>query len=192
MSRILIVLVVLSAFMSCNKEDAPIPQTPIPDNIFGNVREIEVSPTDINTPDKGFMVISMQDALYKVQFNATTQAQSNATLFFENDTVLIKESREYGNFGVDAVAYNPVKPNAVIFTFSQGPKKIEGVFNANTSFGGTFGAQLISQWRKPNAPTEPTQQAFDDLMQFVGRYMDSNGNEPGITPTYLNVTVSRM
>jgi hypothetical protein len=192
MNRIIIVLLSALPFIGCSKSDDPDPAvTPIPDIIQGQVREIDVTPVDINTPGQGSFIISMTGALYKVQFNATTQAESNAILLFANDTMLIEESREFGNFGFDVVAYNPVKENELLVQFNDGGKRIEGQFNQNTSFGGAFGRDLIEQWRETNVPNKPNQKAKDDITNFVSRYADSNGGEVGATPTYLKVTVTR-
>lgn len=191
MNRIFGVLIFIS-LISCKKDVEQPTETPVPDIIIGRVQEIDVTPVDINTPDKGVFYISMNNTRYKVQFNATSEAESNATLFFDNDTILLDQSREFGNFGQDFISYGPLAENELIVTFNEGAKKIEGFFDTNTSIGGTFGRDLIEQWRTPNDPTKPTEKAKKDLMNFVSRYSDSNGAEPGITPVYLAVTVSRQ
>jgi hypothetical protein len=193
MYRLTIVLAAICVLVSCSKSSAPPTTiTPIPDIIIGQVREIDLRPVDINTPGQAFLVISMNDALYKVQFDATSQAESNATIFFATDTILVDESREFGNFGQDVVSYNPLYANELLIEFKEGGKRVSGEFNSNTSFGGTFGRDLISQWREASVPNKPNQKAKDDLQNLVRKYMDSNGDEPGIIPTYLAVTVSRM
>lgn len=192
MYRSVLVFVCASVLASCSKNETEIPVTPIPDIIQGQIREIDVDPIDINTPDKATMVISMNDALYKVQFNVTTEQLSNATLFLASDTILVDESREFGNFGQDIVSYNPVGANEMIFDFPAGGKKIEGIFNFNTSFGGEFGKDQIAQWREANVPNKPNQKAKDDIRNFIRKYMDSNGAEPGIRPLFLSVSVSRL
>jgi hypothetical protein len=41
---------------------------------------------------------------------------------------------------------------------------------------------LISQWREASVPHKPNQKAKEDLRNLVRKYMDGNGNEPGIIP----------
>lgn len=86
---------------------------PIPGIIDGIITEFSVTPKDITTPDKAFFLISLNSTVYKVDIDAVAQSQSNAELLFASDTVLVKDSREIGNFGKDEVAYNPVKENTI-------------------------------------------------------------------------------
>ncbi len=181
----------LLAAVSCSNKDNSLPPVVIPDNITGPINEIMVTPVNITTPDKGTMVVSMNNVNYKVDFNAVAQAQSNATLSFESDTIIRDDSRAFANLGVDAVAYNPVGPNEITIRFSDG-RKIIGTFNGNTSFGGTFGQALIATWQTPGDPAKPNQKAKDDISKFVKLYADSNGSAPGITPVYLLVQVTKQ
>jgi len=182
---------VLSTFISCSKDDeAPPPPPVIPDIISGVVTEFNVTPIDINTPDKGTFLIFFNGIFYKVDFNAVDESESNAYLLFNSDTILTDQSREFANLGKDAVAYNPVADNQILVQFNDG-RKINGLFNASTSFGGVFGEALISQWRTPGDPAKPTQKAKDDIMNLVQRYSDKDGPGPGTNPQYLFVTVSQ-
>lgn len=192
MRKIVIVFISWVALLSCKKDSTPPTVTPVPDIIRGQVREIEVVPVDVNTPGQGSMVVQMNDALYKVQFNVTAQAQSNASLYFANDTLLADESREYGNFGQDVVAYSPLRENEILIEFSQGTKRIEGSVSFYTGFVGVFGRNQISQWRESNDPSKPNAMAREDIRNFISRYMDSNGDEAGMSPLYLSVSVARM
>src|SRR5687768_5882266 len=134
MFRFIVKFLCVGVFMSCSKSDDQPQVTPIPDLILGTVEDIAVTPVDLNTPGQGTMVIQMNGALYKVQFNATTEAQSNATLFFAEDTVLTADSREYGNLGQDFISYNPVRDNELEITFKDGIRKIQGSYTLATSF----------------------------------------------------------
>ena len=191
MLRKLLFLLVLTASVSCSKNDTVQPPAVIPDNINGLILEINVTPINITTPDRGTLLVVMNSIIYKVEFNAVAQAQSNATLFFDTDSILRPESTEFANLGKDVVAYNPVGPNEITIRFYDG-RQIFGFFNPNTSFGGVFGEQLISQWRNPNDPAKPNQKAMDDISNFVTLYRDMNGPAPGITPVYLLVQVSKQ
>src|SRR4051794_20802799 len=178
MNRFLMLFLVLSTFISCSKDEERPPSTPvIPDIINGVVTEFNVTPIDINTPDKGEFLIFMNGIFYKVDFNAVAESESNAYLLFDSDTILTDQSREFANLGKDAVAYNPVADNQILVQFNDG-RKINGLFNASTSFGGVFGEALISQWRTPNDPAKPTQKAKDDIRNFVQRYSDKDGPGP--------------
>ncbi|HEX8675730.1 MAG TPA: hypothetical protein VF700_00835 [Segetibacter sp.] len=191
MRRIIVLLLLINALISCSKkEEALNPPVVIPDIINGAINEINVTPLDITTPDKGSLSISMNNTNYKVDFNATDEAKSNATLFFGSDTILTDESREFASFGKDAVAYRPVGANEITINFKDG-RKISGRFDPITSFGGVFGEQLISQWRTSNDPAKPNQKAKDDIRNFVQRYSDKDGPGSGNTPVYLSVTVSK-
>ena len=189
MSRLLVFLLMLTASVSCSKNDKGVPPAAIPDMIDGVLLDINVTPLNITTPDKGLILISMNNTRYNVEFNAVAQAQSNATLVFASDTILRDDSREFANLGKDAVSYNPVGPNEITIRFNDG-RKIFGWFDPNTNFGGVFGEQLISQWRTANDPAKPNQKAKDDISYFVKLYRDMNGPAPGITPVYLSVQVS--
>jgi hypothetical protein len=191
MFRLLIFLFVLIATTSCSKDDKPLPPVVIPDIITGVALELNVTPTNITTPDKGMLTVFMTNTTYRVQFDVVPQAQSNATLSFESDTILTDASREFSNFGKDAIAYNPVAANEMTIRFNDG-KKVVGTFNAGTSVGGTFGEQLISQWRTPGDPVKPTQKAKDDLRNFMKLYEDMDGAGPGTSPVYLFAEVSKQ
>src|SRR5437868_9228081 len=105
----LVILFLLTALISCSKQkEETIPPALIPDIINGLINEIAVTPLNITTPDKGSFLISANNTIYQVEFNATDQAQSNAGLSFSSDSILTNESREFANFGKDVVAYNPV------------------------------------------------------------------------------------
>jgi hypothetical protein len=159
--------------------------------INGVITEFNVTPIDINTPDKGTFLISANNTVYKVTFNAMAESESNAVLTFDSDTILTDESREFANLGKDAIAYNPVADNEILVLFNDG-RKIDGVFNSYTSFGGVFGAATISQWRDPGDPSKPTQKAKDDIMNLVRRYSDQDGPGPQTHPQYLSVNVSKI
>lgn len=190
MYRLIIVFIFLVSFVSCSKDEGSTqPPVQIPDIISGVITEFSVAPIDINTPDKGTFLISANNTIYKVDFNAVAESQSNAILLFDNDTILTDQSRELGNLGRDAVAYNPVHDNEILVQFNNG-KKIDGVFTSYTSFGGVFGEALISQWRTPNDPSKPNQKAKDDLIHFVQLYSDKDGAGPETKPLPLSVTVS--
>lgn len=192
MPRLLVFLFLFIALISCSKkeDESTIPPAVIPDIIYGTVYEFNVTPLDMTTPDKGFFSISADNTLYQVVFNATDQTQSNAILHFTSDSILTEASREFANLGRDAIAYNPVAANEIEILFKDG-RKILGRFDANTSFGGVFGEQVIAQWRDPTDPAKPNQKAKDDLRNFVHRYADKDGPGADKTPVYLFVTVSR-
>lgn len=193
MRRCIVFLLLLAVFVSCSKEEkgGALPPSVIPNIISGTVYEINVTPLDITTPDKGFLTIFMNDVLYKVQFDATDSSQSNARLYFATDSILTSESREYANLGRDAIAYNPLAENDIEMIFKDGRKVLGHFSDGVTSFGGTFGEQVIAQWRDPTDPSKPTQKAKDDVRALVRRYADKDGTGPGSTPTYLSVTVSK-
>ena len=191
MYRLLAAFIVSVTFISCSKnEDSSTPPVVIPDNIEGMITEFKLTPVDINTPGKGEFFISANNTSYKVDFDAADQSASNAFLVFESDTILTDESREYTNLGKDAIAYNPVKDNLVSLFFNDG-KKVTGLFDLNTSFGGTFGETVIGQWRDAGDPTKPTQKAKDDLMNLVKRYADKDGPGPETIRQYLIVNVTK-
>jgi hypothetical protein len=192
MDRFLLLFVVLSTFISCSKDEEGPPPTPvIPDIINGVITEFNVTPIDINTPDKGTFLVFSNNTYYKVDFNAVAaETESNAILLFDSDSILTDQSREIANLGKDAVAYSPVADNFILIEFNDG-RKINGLFNSYTTFGGVFGEQLISQWREPNDPAKPTQKAKDDIMNLVQRYSDKDGPGPETSPQYLFVTVSK-
>ena len=60
----LIFLVLLTALLSCSKDDPEPPQVVIPDIINGTVLEINVTPADLVTPKTGFLVVSMTNTDY--------------------------------------------------------------------------------------------------------------------------------
>jgi len=190
MYRFLVFFILLSIFTSCSKnDDNTPPPVVIPDNLNGVIIEFNLTPVDINTPGKGTFLISVNNTIYKVDFNAVDESESNAILLFSNDTILTDQSRELGNIGRDAVVYNPVRDNEILVEFNDG-RKIDGVFNIYTSFGGVFGEALISQWREPNDPSKPTQKAKDDIINLVQRYSDKDGPGPETKPQPLFVTIS--
>ena len=191
MFRPVVFLLMLTALVSCSKNENGLPPVVIPDMINGPILEINVTPLNITTPDRGSLLISMNNTVYKVEFNAVVQAQSNATLSFASDTILRDQSREFANLGVNAIAYNPVDPNEMTIRFTDG-RKIFGWFDPYTSFGGEFGQALISTWRDPTDPAKPNQKAKDDISKFVKIYSDIDGPGPGITPVYLLVQVFKQ
>ena len=190
MYRLFALLLVLHALISCSKKQGIItPPVVIPDKITGVINEINITPLDITTPDKGSLLISANNTTYTVEFNSTDQLQSNATLYFKSDTVLTNDSRQFADLGKDAIAYNPVAANEIIIDFKDG-RKISGSFDPFTTFGGVFGEQLISQWRDPADPAKPNQKAKDDIRNLVRRYSDKDGPGADNTPVYLSVIVS--
>ncbi|MEP7106447.1 MAG: hypothetical protein ABI760_00665 [Ferruginibacter sp.] len=191
MYRFPALFLVFSTFISCSKNVTG-PNTPvvIPNVIDGVISELTVTPLDINTPDKGVFLISAGSSIYKVDFSATSQSASNATLTFASDTILNDQSREFANFGKDAIAYNPVAVNQILILFNDG-RRVNGSFDLYTSFGGVFGQALISQWRESGDPTKPTQKAKDDIINLVHRYADKDGPGPETAPQYLFVNVSK-
>jgi len=191
MYRILGLFFLLSIFISCSKDETgPPPPVVIPDIIDGEITEVNLTPLDINTPDKGSLFIAANNTVYKVDFNATAQSSSNAFLIFESDTILNANSREFANLGKDVIVYTPVAENLISIFFQDG-RKITGTFSLNTTFGGVFGEALISQWRDPSDPTKPTQKAKDDIINLVHRYSDQDGPGPETTRQYLFVTVAK-
>ena len=193
MFRLLQILLLVSVLVSCSNKDNGTPPVVIPDVIFGPISEIMVTPINITTPDKGTLLISMNNVNYKVEFDAVAQAQSNATLTFASDTIIRDDSRAFANLGADVVAYNPVGPNEIIIRFNNGSgKRITGSMNALSSFGGQFGQALISTWATPGDPAKPNQKAKDDISKFVKLYADSDGSGPGVAPVYLLVQVSKQ
>jgi len=191
MYRFLGLFLMLSIFISCSKDETGTPPpVVIPDVIDGEITEFNLTPLDINTPDKGSFFISANNTDYKVDFNAVAQSASNAFLIFESDTILNNDSREFANLGKDAIAYYPVAENKISILFNDG-RKVTGLFNLNTSFGGVFGEALISQWREPGNPSKPTQKAKDDIINLVQRYSDKDGPGPEKAPQYLFVKVSK-
>ena len=184
-------LLLLTVLASCSKkEGTTLPPVVIPDKIDGVVYEFNVTPVNITTPDKGVLLISMNNTLYRVEFRAAEQAASNAVLHFASDSILTNASREFANLGKDAVAYNPVADNEIDINFKDG-RKIRGLFTHITNFGGTFGEQLIAQWRQPGDPARPNQKAKDDIRNFVQRYDDKDGPGPDMAPIYLSATVTK-
>ena len=191
MIRQIVFLLVLTSLVSCSDKDNGQPAGVIPDMIHGPILEVNVTPLNITTPDRASLLISMNNTIYKVEFNAVMQSQSNATLSFASDTILRDDSREFANLGKDVVAYNPVGPNEITIRFNDG-RKIFGWFDPYTSFGGEFGQALISTWRDPTDPAKPNQKAKDDISKFVKIYSDIDGPGPGITPVYLLVQVFKQ
>ena len=191
MFKFFILAFIVLGLNSCSKSDNNVPVATIPDEISGFVVSFRATPSNITTPDKSFFVVSMQNTRYTVTLNAVPQSQSNASVLFATDTVLVDESREFANLGKDVVAYNPVFGNEITIRFNDG-RKIFAHFDLNTDFGGTFGEALISTWRVPNDPAKPNQKARDDLKNFLLRYMDADGPGPGISPTYFVVDVAKL
>ncbi|MEP7373224.1 MAG: hypothetical protein ABI675_07500 [Chitinophagaceae bacterium] len=191
MYRIVALFLLVSVFISCSKDpkSSPNPDV-IPSIINGTIEEFNLAPLNITTPDKGSFFVSANNTKYKVDFAATTQAASNATLLFETDTILIDGSREFANLGADAISYNPVAPNLVTIFFTDG-RKVTGSFELNTSFGGVFGEALITQWRDAGDPAKPNQKAKDDIIHLVNRFRDRDGPGPEVGPQYLLATVSK-
>lgn len=191
MCRLLVLLVACGIFISCSKnENKTPPADVIPDVINGSVAEIALTPLNITTPDKGSFYIFSNNTRYLVEFNATSNAQSNAILIFDSDTILSDDSKEYANLGNDAVSYNPLRGNNITLILNDG-KKVNGSFDINTSFGGVFGEAIINQWRTPGDPTKPTQKAKDDIISLVHRYGDKDGPGPEIAPQYLFAKISK-
>src|SRR5574337_2194861 len=119
-------------FVSCSSsEEIPPPTNEIPNLINGIITEVSLTPIDINTPDKGTLLINANNTIYKVNFNAVAETASNAMVVFNSDTILTDQSREFSNQGRDAVAYNPVAPNEILVLFNDG-RKIDGIFNSYT------------------------------------------------------------
>jgi hypothetical protein len=182
--------VALFLVSACSDKTNTLPPVVIPDIIFGEVIDFNVTPVDITTPDKGAFSVLMNNTIYKVVFDAVDQAQSNATLAFVNDTVLIDQSREYAYLGKDIIAYNPIKENEITLTFTGG-RKVSGLFVLNTNFIGTFGETLINQWRDAADLTKPNQKAKDDLRNFIKHYEDADGSGPGTDPIFLSAQVTK-
>lgn len=189
MYRYLLLFLVISTFISCSKkEEVPPAPVVIPDVINGVITEFNVTPLNITTPDKGTFLISANNTIYQVDFDVAAESESNAILIFESDTILTDQSREFANLGKDAIAYNPVAANQVTIFFDDG-RKLNGSFDFNTSFGGVFGEQLISQWRDSGDPAKPTQRAKDDIIHLVQRYADKDGPGPETTRQHLSVKI---
>ena len=191
MSRFLVIAVIITFSISCSNKESPTPPFVIPDKIGGPISDMFVTPLNITTRDKGFFLISMNNVVYKVQFDAVPQAQSNAVITFASDTVINSNSRAFANLGKDAISYNPVGPNSIIVHFNDA-RRIDGTFDNYSSFGGDFGESLIATWKEPADPAKPTQKAKDDISKFIMRYSDADGSGPGIAPVYLNVTVTKQ
>ena len=189
MIRLLLFFSVVLISFSCSKSNKTLPAGVIPDVINGIIKDMSVTPVNLTTPGTGTFTVFTTGIIYTVEFNAVSQAQSNATLSFDTDSVLRTESREFANLGKDAIAYSPVGPNELIIRFHDG-KKIIARFDANSSFGGVFGEQQIVQWRTPGDPAKPNQKAQDDIKKFVRLYADADGSGPGSAPVYLFVQVT--
>lgn len=179
------------ASISCSKNETG-PSTPpvIPDIIDGDVLEFRLMQVDVNTPDKGTFFVNVTNTKYRIDFTVTSEAESNAIFKFDSDTILTGQSREFANVGSGAIAYSPVADNRIVVFFHDG-RKISGVFNLNTSFGGVFGEALIAQWRDPVDPAKPTQKAKDDLLNMAQRLTDKDGAGPETTPQYFFMKVSK-
>jgi len=190
MHRFIAIFILFITFISCSKDDQGPTPIIIPGILDGVITEVNLTPIDITTPDKGTFLIFANNNYYKVDFNVVPESESNASLIFASDTILTDQSREFANLGKDAIAYNPVADNEIQILFNDG-KKVDGVFSSATSFGGVFGEQLISQWRDPNDPAKPTQKAKDDLTHLVQRYSDKDGAGPETKPPSLFVAVSK-
>jgi hypothetical protein len=190
MYKLLVIFLVFNIFISCSKDEGGSPPpVVIPDVINGTITEFNLMPLNITTPDKGTFLISSAGTIYKVDFNAVAESASNAFLLFANDTILTGQSRGVGNVGRDAVAYMPVTDNEIVVQFNDG-RKIDGLFDSYTSFGGIFGEALINQWRDPADPAKPNQKAKDDIIHLVQLYSDKDGAGPETKPLPLSVTVS--
>ena len=195
MHRLLVLSFLAGAFfVSCSKDEKDQQvQGPIPDVLTGVVRDVDLTPVNITTPGLGKFFIDVNNVRYVVEFNAVDYAASNAVLIFDTDTILTNDSREFANLGNDAISYNPVLANRIILSFHDGSgRRVTGFFDVTTSFGGTFGQAVISEWREPNDPTKPTQKAKDDFINLVHRYADKDGPGPDIAPQWLLVTISRV
>ena len=191
MSRFPAFMLALGVFISCSKNDTgPVGPVVIPDSIDGVVVEFKLIQIDVNTLDKGTFFVTADNTKYRADFTASAEAESNAILKFQNDTILTDQSREFANLGSGAIAYNPVSANQISVFFHDG-RKISGSFNQSTSFGGVFGEALISQWRDPGDPAKPTQKAKDDLINMVQRFDDKDGTGPDTTPQYLFIKISK-
>jgi hypothetical protein len=188
----LIYIILVAGLLSCSKDEStPPPPAEIPDILNGDIAAITVEPIDITTPDKAHLLILVQNTLYKVNFDASPQAQSNALITFATDTILSEFSREFANLGEDEVAYNPLNPNDVTISFNDG-RKVFGRFTVGTTFGGIFGRDLIAQWRVQNDPSKPNAKAKTDLMNFVKFYADKDGDGPETDPIYLTVSITKQ
>lgn len=191
MFRLLVFVVACGIYISCSKNENKTPPVEvIPDVINGSVAEITLTPINLTTPDKGNFYIFSNNTRYLVEFNAVSNAQSNAILIFDSDTILSDDSREYTNLGNDAVSYNPLRGNNITLILNDG-KKVNGSFDINTSFGGVFGEAIINQWRTPGDPAKPTQKAKDDIINLVHRYGDKDGPGPDLAPQYLFAKISK-
>jgi hypothetical protein len=178
---------------SCSKDDKKdLPPAVVPDIIAGIAGDIYFDPIDVTTPDKGTFTVLMNNVSYLVTFNAVAQAESNATLSLSTDSILTGDSREIGNLGSNNVSYNPLKDNEIHINFTDPTKSISGLFDINTSLGGSFGSEVISQWRDVADPSKPNNKARADLMEFVRRYRDKDGSGPEGAPIYLAVTVKKQ
>ena len=189
MARFLALFLVLGIFSCSKNEVIQPPPAPIPGSFDGVINEIGLTPIDLNTPDKGTIYMAVNNTVYQIDFDATTQSASNAILKFATDTILNDQSREFASFDKNTIAYNPVSPNLITISFTDG-NKITGVFTLNSSFGGVFGETLISTWRTPGDPGKPTQKAKDDIINLVERYSDKDGPGPETAPQYVFVKVS--
>ncbi|MEJ7589555.1 MAG: hypothetical protein WKI04_18545 [Ferruginibacter sp.] len=191
MYRFLVSFLLAATFLSCSKDEpGQTPPVVIPVVIDGAITEFNLNPTDINTPDKGTFLISANNTLYKVEFSSVAEPASNATIVFGTDTILTDLSREFANFGKDVIAYTPVAANQILVQFKDG-RKVTGSFNPYTSFGGTFGEAVITQWRSAGDPAKPNQKAKDNIINLVRLYRDQDGPGPGTSPQYLFVKVSK-
>jgi hypothetical protein len=192
MRQSLVCLLFAVVVASCSKDEKKdLPPVVIPDIIVGTVLDVDFDPIDLTTPDKGTVRVLMNNTAYLVTFNAVSQAESNATLLFSTDSVITEDSREIGNLGSNKIAYNPVKDNEIHINFNDN-RSVDGLFDINTSLGGTFGQGVISEWRDAADPSKPSDKARADLMEFLRRYEDKDGSGPEGAPIYLNVTVAKQ
>jgi hypothetical protein len=191
MTRFFLFLFAITVAFSCSNKESPTPPVVIPDKIIGSVSEMMVTPKNISTPDKGYFLISMNNVVYKVEFDEVPQSQSNAVLTFASDTMINANSRAFANLGKDVIAYNPVGPNEITMHFNDA-RRIDGSFNNQSSFGGSFGESLIATWKDPADPAKPNQKAKDDISKFIKLYEDADGAGPGIAPIYLLVQVTKQ
>src|SRR5258708_796083 len=133
MHRLFVFCMVVGGFISCSKnQGGSAPPDKIPDIIEGVITEFIVTPTDINTPDRGTFFINANNRRYQVDFTAAAQSASDAILRFASDTILNDQSREFTNLGRDAIAYNPLAPNEISILFNDG-RRVTGTFDINSS-----------------------------------------------------------
>src|SRR5215210_1055992 len=100
MYRFVVLVLMLSTFISCSKnENMPLPPEVIPASLDGVITEFNLTPLNVDTLDKGSFFIFANNTNYRVDFDVASQAASNAVIRFVNDTILMDESREFANLG---------------------------------------------------------------------------------------------